>query len=121
MESFAKKIIELRKLKGISQEEMACDLQISQSTVSNYESGVTNPDTEILKKIADYFQVPVSYLFSDEKFVFETHENNGGNSGYMVNSTLNIMSEKLIELYEMRLKEKEEEIVFLKNLIEKKN
>jgi len=121
MESFAKKIIELRKLKGISQEELACDLSISQSTVSNYESGATTPDTEILKKIADYFKVPVSYLFSDEKFTFSTDTNNGGNSGYMVNSTLNIMSEKLIELYELRLKEKDEQISLLKSMLEKKS
>jgi len=59
MESFGKKLTELRKQKGISQEELACDLKISQSSISNYESGSTNPDSEILKRISDYFQINV--------------------------------------------------------------
>ncbi|GHV60008.1 hypothetical protein FACS1894182_14790 [Bacteroidia bacterium] len=68
----------------------------------------------ILTKIADYFKVPVTYFFSDDKNVFHTNENNGGNIGYMINSTFNAMSEKLIELYEHRIKELENEITRLK-------
>jgi len=117
MENFGQKLTELRKQKGLSQDELATELSISQSSVSNYESGTTTPDSEILKKIADYFHIPVSYLFSDEKFLFHTNENNGGNSGYMVNSTLNVMSEKLIELYELHLKEKDGLINYLKSKI----
>jgi len=120
MENFAKKIAELRKGKGISQEQLACDLNISQSSVSNYESGTTTPDTEILKRIADYFQVPASYLFSDDRLIFSTNTNNGGNSGYMVNCSLNTIAEKLIELYEFRLNEQAEQIAFLKNMMENK-
>jgi hypothetical protein len=58
---------------------------------------------------------------------FYTNENNSGNSGYMVNSTLNTISEKLLEQYELRLKEKDEmlmmmktQILELKTLLEKK-
>lgn len=111
---------ELRKQKGISQDDLATDLNISQSSISNYESGNTTPDTETLKKIADYFQVPVSYLFSDDKFIFHTENNNGGNSGYMVNSTFCTVSEKLINMLELRLAEKDELIVYLKAELAKK-
>jgi hypothetical protein len=69
---------------------------------------------EILIKIADYFKVPVTYFFSDEKNIFHTKENHGGNSGYMINSTFNSISEKLIELYELRIKDLENEINRLK-------
>ena len=110
METFAKKFSELRKQKGLSQEELATDLNISQSSVSNYESGVTKPDTDILQKIAEYFKVPIAYFFSDEKTIFYTNENNGGNIGNFNNSTFNILSEKLIELYEKRIKDLEKEI-----------
>ena len=48
METFGKKLSELRKQKGLSQEELAIDLNISQSSISNYESGATNPDTYVL-------------------------------------------------------------------------
>ena len=120
MEIFAKKLSELRKQKGISQEQLACDLNISQSSVSNYESGMTKPDSEILKRISDYFQIPISYFFSDDNLNFYTNENNGGNSGYMVNSTLNVMSEKLIELYERIIQEKDLKIASLETkLLEK--
>jgi transcriptional regulator with XRE-family HTH domain len=114
METFGKKLIELRKQKGMSQEQLAYDLNISQSSVSNYESGTTNPDMETLKMIADYFQVPITYFFSDEKIVFQSNENHGGNIGYMINSTFNYMSEKLIELYESKIKLLETESQHLK-------
>jgi len=115
MEAFGKKLSELRKQKGLSQDELAIDLNISQSSVSNYESGATKPDTYILQKIAEYFNVPISYFFSDERNVFYTNENNGGNIGNFINSTINILSEKLIELYEKRIKDLEEEIQRLKS------
>jgi transcriptional regulator with XRE-family HTH domain len=114
METFAKKLEALRKGKGLTQGELACDLRIAQASISNYETGATTPDIEILKRIADYFRVPVTYLFSDDKFSFYTNENNGGNSGYMVNSTFCAASEKLIEFYELLLKEKDKEIASLK-------
>ena len=115
MESFGKKLSELRKQKGLSQEQLATDLNVSQSSISNYESGATKPDTDILQKIAEYFEVPVAYFFSDEKTIFYTNENNGGNIGNFNNNTFNIMYEKLIELYEKRIKDLEEEIRKLQN------
>jgi len=115
METFGKKLSELRKTKGLSQEQLAIDLNISQSSISNYESGITKPDTDILQKIAEYFCVPVAYFFSDEKTIFYTNENNGGNIGnFNNNTTFNIISEKLIELYERRIKDLEGEIERLK-------
>ncbi|MDR0233130.1 MAG: helix-turn-helix domain-containing protein [Dysgonamonadaceae bacterium] len=113
METFGKKLSELRKQMGLSQEQLAIDLNISQSSISNYESGVTKPDTDILQKMAEYFKVPVAYFFSDEKTIFYTNENSG-NIGNFNNSTFNIVSEKLIELYERRIKDLEEEIQNLK-------
>ena len=115
MENFGKKLAELRKQKGLSQDELATDLNISQSSVSNYEAGVTKPDTDILQKIAEYFKVPVAYFFSDEKNVFYTNENYGTNIGNFFNSTFNTMSEKLIELYEWRIRNLQEEIERLKS------
>ena len=114
METFSRKLAELRKERGLSQEQLAVDLNISQSSISNYESGYTKPDTGILQKIADYFQVPVAYFFSDEKTFFYSNENNGGNIGNFSNNTFNLMAEKLIELYEKRIKGLEEEIFKLR-------
>ena len=113
MEAFGRKLSELRKTKGLSQEQLATDLNISQSSVSNYESGITKPDTDILQKIAEYFCVPITYFFSDEKVIIYTNENSGNISNFG-NNTLNIISEKLIELYEKRIHDLEKEIERLK-------
>ena len=114
METFGRKWSELRKTKGLSQEQLATDLNISQSSVSNYESGLTKPDTDILQKIAEYFCVPITYFFSDDKIIFYANENHGGNFGHFTNNTFNIISEKLIELYERRINDLEKEIERLK-------
>ncbi|MDR2843613.1 MAG: helix-turn-helix domain-containing protein, partial [Candidatus Symbiothrix sp.] len=108
------KLLDLRKQKGLSQEELAFDLKVSQSSISNYEAGFTVPDLEILKRIAEYFHVPVQNLISDDQYTFFNYENTGGNNGY-VNVFL---SEQVVEQYEKRIKEKDETIAFLKNLLE---
>ena len=47
---------------------MAVELQVSQATLSNWESGRYEPDFEALEKMSDYFQVSVDYLLGrDEK------------------------------------------------------
>ena len=119
MEFFGKKLAELREQKNLSQDELATELQLSQSTISNYEKGTRKIDVESLQKICDYFNVPITYMLSDEKVVFHSIENHGENHGNFVNTTINTMSDKLIELYELRLKEKDEIISFLKKEIER--
>jgi transcriptional regulator with XRE-family HTH domain len=56
------KIAELRKGKGISQQELADILGISYQAVSKWETNVTLPDITMLPKIAGYFEVSVDEL-----------------------------------------------------------
>lgn len=116
--SFGKKLLELRKQKGLSQEDLALDLNLSQSSISNYESGHTNPDIVVLEKISQYFSVPIQELLTDENLVFYNHQNSGGQNGcfYVVNN----LPEKLIEQYEETIKSLKEQIAVLKILAEKK-
>ncbi len=53
---------ELRKKKNISQLKLAIDLNLSQNTISRYETGEREPGITELILIADYFQVSVDYL-----------------------------------------------------------
>ncbi len=53
---------QLRKEKGVSQIRLAMDLNLSQNTISRYETGVREADYETLIKLADYFGVSVDYL-----------------------------------------------------------
>lgn len=61
------RIRELRKSKKLRQSDLAAALQISQATLSNWESGRYEPDFEALKKMSDYFQVSVDYLLGGVK------------------------------------------------------
>ena len=65
-----KKLYDLRKQKGISQEELAIDLDISQSSISNYELEVSKPDIETLKKFSQYYKIPIQHLISDDSYTF---------------------------------------------------
>jgi len=84
--TFGKKFAELRKQKYLSQEQLAFDLKISQSSISNYESGKSMPDMGTMQSIVDYFKVPITYFFPAEKAVIQPDENHGCN-GYTTNST----------------------------------
>jgi len=63
------RIKELRKLKKVSQKEVASNLGIAQNTLSTWEVGRYEPDSDSLVKLADYFNVSIDYLLgrSDEK------------------------------------------------------
>ncbi|MBR6407536.1 MAG: helix-turn-helix transcriptional regulator [Clostridia bacterium] len=53
---------EIRKTKGISQLKLALELNMTQNTISRYETGEREPGIAELIKIADYFNVSVDYL-----------------------------------------------------------
>jgi len=52
----------LRKAKGLSQEELAIELNVVRQTISKWEKGQSVPDAEMLVKLAEVFEVPVSQL-----------------------------------------------------------
>lgn len=58
-------ISELRKTKGVTQEELAKYVGVSAQAVSKWENGGV-PDTELLPKIADYFNISTDVLFGRE-------------------------------------------------------
>jgi transcriptional regulator with XRE-family HTH domain len=68
---FEKKLFELRKQKGISQEELADKLNISRQTLSKWESGNSTPDMEKLILLSDYFEISLDELVCGNKL--ETH------------------------------------------------
>ena len=57
-----RKLVELRKSKGITQKELAKRLNITRSALSQYEIGTRNPDYETLQRMADYFEVTTDVL-----------------------------------------------------------
>ncbi|MBQ7332926.1 MAG: helix-turn-helix transcriptional regulator [Clostridia bacterium] len=61
-----KKLYQLRKKSGLSQEELAERLNVSRQAISKWESGAANPESEKLIAISNYFNVSVDYLIKDE-------------------------------------------------------
>ncbi|MBR3866783.1 MAG: helix-turn-helix transcriptional regulator, partial [Butyricicoccus sp.] len=61
---FNEKLRELRKQKGLTQEELAASLYVSRTAVSKWESGRGYPNIESLKAIAKLFSVTVDELLS---------------------------------------------------------
>ena len=56
------KILELRKQKGIKQEELASELGVTSAAVSKWENNYTLPDILMLCALADYFEVTTDEL-----------------------------------------------------------
>ena len=64
---FHEKLQELRKQKGLTQEELAEFLYVSRTAVSKWESGRGYPNIDSLKAIAKFFSVTVDELLSGEE------------------------------------------------------
>lgn len=58
-------IKQLRKAKGLSQEELAIKLNVVRQTVSKWENGLSVPDSSMLISLADEFGVSVSDLLGE--------------------------------------------------------
>ena len=63
------RIEEIRKEKGIRQEEFAKFMGVSRQTISSLENGRYNPSINLAYKIAKYFN-----LTSEEVFIFEEND-----------------------------------------------
>ena len=62
MESIKNRIRNLREDRDLRQIDVAKATGIDQKTLSNYETGKTNPDSYSIIKLANFFQVTTDYL-----------------------------------------------------------
>lgn len=67
---FNEKLQELRKNKGLTQEELAQILFVSRTAVSKWESGRGVPNIESLKAISKFFSVSLDDLLSSDQLLF---------------------------------------------------
>lgn len=58
---------ELRKEKGLTQEQLAAQFNVSVKTVSRWENGVHMPDIELLLELADFYEVDLRALLRGER------------------------------------------------------
>ena len=64
--TFAEKLLQLRKKKGYSQEDLADKLGVSRQVISRWEMGKAIPDSSNFLHISKLFQVSTDYLLNDE-------------------------------------------------------
>lgn len=60
---------EIRKARGLRQEELARELSVSRQTISSLEKGRYNPSILLAFKIARYFELTI-----EEIFIYEEEE-----------------------------------------------
>ena len=58
---------ELRKEKGLTQEQLAEQLNVSGRTISRWETGSNMPDLDLLIEIADFYEVEIGELIDGER------------------------------------------------------
>lgn len=58
---------ELRKEKGITQEQLAEQFSVSNRTISRWENGKNMPDLDILIEISDYYEVDLREILNGER------------------------------------------------------
>ena len=66
---FNEKIQELRKQKGLTQEELAEILFVSRTAISKWESGRGYPNIDSLKAIAEFFNITIDELLSSKQLL----------------------------------------------------
>jgi transcriptional regulator with XRE-family HTH domain len=65
MSKIGDRIAHLRKVKGISQTELAASIKASREAIGKYERNEAMPSVETAKKIADVFEVTLDFLVDD--------------------------------------------------------
>lgn len=58
----AKTLINLREVNFLTQTYIAHHLHLSSSTISHYEKGITVPPTEIIFRLAEFYDVTTDYI-----------------------------------------------------------
>lgn len=71
---FSAKLLRLLKDNKTQQKDLAKAIGVSPQAVSQYVKGLTFPDIEKAKRIADYFNVGIGYLLSDDYDFIPFHE-----------------------------------------------
>ena len=69
MMEFNQKLQELRKQKGLTQEELAEKLYVSRTAISKWESGRGYPNIDSLRAIARFFSVTLDELLSSNELL----------------------------------------------------
>ena len=66
MTNYSNRIRELRRAKGMNQEQLAEQIGLTKQAISQYERGVRKPSFEIIEALCDFFNVSSDYLLGKD-------------------------------------------------------
>ena len=98
---FNEKLQELRKNKGLTQEELAEKLFVSRTAISKWESGRGYPSIDSLKEISRYFSVTIDELICPEEILsaaVEERQAFAGRTLAFICNTLDLLTALLLFL-----------------------
>ena len=86
---------QIRNSKDLLQTKVAMDLNITQETVSSYETGRVFPSSDMLIKLADYYNTSIDYLLCRTKYdipINDIKPNNISDSDFILLNKINKLS-----------------------------
>ena len=98
---FHEKLLELRKSRGLTQEELAEALYVSRTAVSKWESGRGYPGIDSLKEISRFFSVTIDELICPQEIITAAENDKKALIGRYISvicSTLDILTAILLFL-----------------------
>ena len=116
------KIKRIREMRGITQEEIAEELNLTTQAYGRMERGETSISAERLGKIAEKLGVNTDEImrYDENKYVISGNSNNGEANENGVQFNLNIYeSDIAVEALKETIKNQQDQIKFLQNQVEK--
>lgn len=98
---FHEKLLELRKSKGLTQEELAEALFVSRTAISKWESGRGYPSIDSLKEISHFFSVSIDELICSQEMITAAEDDQKAIIGRYVSvicNTLDVLTAVLLFL-----------------------
>lgn len=88
---FHEKLQQLRKQKGLTQEELAQNLYVSRTAISKWESGRGYPNIDSLKAIAVFYDVSVDTLLSGDRLLTMAQEEKAQTASHLLSLVFGLL------------------------------
>ena len=89
---FGEKLANLRRSKGLSQEQLAEELGLTRQTISKWELDQSTPDIEYIAKLSTFFEVSTDYLIKGTDESTPKADSKAADSAYLQNEYASAVS-----------------------------
>ena len=86
--AFGETLTALRKTKGLSQEQLAEELDLTRQTISKWELNQSTPDIEYILRLSNFFEVSTDYLIKGEETAKADEHIKNAEQGFLTNDRI---------------------------------